>query len=258
MLRCQCNKLITGLEKERVLADEEYPDAVLCHRGKGGFEFVLARGREHEQLLPNHLRVALQLTQFLQRIWAAWMSEQRNHAHIRDKLARKLKSLPAESRADEGDAGDVATRPVKARDETSLDRIECCDEDNGNCRGRDLRRERCGSSQRRDQVHPPVHKIGRKCGQSIILTIRQALLDHYVPTNDIASLGQSLTERNDPLSCHRSRQAAEKPDHWHCRLLGVDGKRPRRRAAEQRDELAPDHRMTAFAVRAIALRASRA
>src|SRR5262249_46113160 len=197
-------------------------------------KIVLARGREHEQLLSDRLRVALQLTQLLQRIRAAWMSEQRNHAHIWDKLARKLKSLPAETRADEGGAGDVAARPVKARDETSLDRIERCDEDNGNCRGSGLRRERCGRSQRRDQLHPSIHKIGRKCRQSIVLTIRQALLDHYVPTNDIARLGQSLTERNDPLSCHRCRQAAEKPDYRHCRLLSVDGKRPRRLAAEQR------------------------
>src|SRR5262249_42373535 len=106
MLRSQCNKLTTSLEKERVLADEEHPDALLRHRGEGGFKIVLTRGREHEQLLSDCLRVALQLTQFLQRIRAAWMAEQRNHAHIRDKLARKLKSLPAETRADKGDAGD--------------------------------------------------------------------------------------------------------------------------------------------------------
>src|SRR5262245_65381998 len=247
MLRGQCNKLTTGLEKERVLADEEHPDAVLGRRGEGGLKIALARGREHEQLLSDRLRVVLQLTQFLQRIRTAWMSEQRNHAHIRDKLARQLKSLPAETRANEGDAGDVAARPVKARDETSLDRIERCDEDNGHCRGRGLRRERCGRSQRRDQVHPSVHKIGRKCGQSIVLTIRQALLDHYVPTNDIACLGQSLTERNDPLSCHRCRQAAEKPDHRHLRLLRQRRERPRRRAAEQRDELAPLHSITSSA-----------
>src|SRR4029450_11196375 len=81
-----------------------------------------------------------------------------------------------------------------------------------------------------------------------VLTIRQALLDHYVPTNDIARLGQSLTERNDPLSCHRCRQAAEKPDQWRWRRLGVDGKRPRRRAAHERDELsAPHHSITSSA-----------
>src|SRR5262249_39223255 len=91
MLRGQCNKLTTGLEKERILADEEHPDTVLGHRGESGLKILLARGREREQLLSDRVGVALQLTQFLQRIGAAWMSEQRNHAPIWDKLARKLK-----------------------------------------------------------------------------------------------------------------------------------------------------------------------
>jgi hypothetical protein len=83
MLRRQCNKLATGLEQERVLADEEYPDAVLGDRGESGFKIALARGRDHEQLLSDRLRGALQLTQFFQRIRAVWMSEQRNYADIR-------------------------------------------------------------------------------------------------------------------------------------------------------------------------------
>jgi hypothetical protein len=44
---------------------------------------ALARGRDHEQLLSDRLRGALQLMQFFQRIRAVWMSEQRNHADIR-------------------------------------------------------------------------------------------------------------------------------------------------------------------------------
>jgi hypothetical protein len=59
-------------------------------------------------------------------------------------------------------------------------------------------------AQRRDQAHPPTHKIGGKCGQSIISAIGQALLDHDVTTDDEARLGQALTERNDPFPAHRS------------------------------------------------------
>src|SRR5262249_17735693 len=41
---------------------------------------------------------------------------------------------------------------------------------------------------------------------------------------------------------------AEKPDHWHRRLLRARRQWPRRhRAAEQRDELAPPHSITSSA-----------
>jgi hypothetical protein len=132
MLRRQCNKLAAGLEQERVLPDEEYADAVLRDRGEGGFKIALARGRDHEQFLSNRLRGALQLMQFFQRIRAVWMSEQRNHADIRNKLARKLEPLRTQARTDDGDARDVASRLVEARDEAGLDWIEGCDKDNGN------------------------------------------------------------------------------------------------------------------------------
>jgi hypothetical protein len=43
-----------------------------------------------------------------------------------------------------------------------------------------------------------------------------------------------------PPHCWPGR-APSKPDHWHCRLLRPCRKRPCRRAADERDELAPSH-----------------
>jgi len=47
-------------------------------------------------------------------------------------LANKLEPLGTQARTDDGDARDVASRLVEARDEADLDWIEGCDKDNGN------------------------------------------------------------------------------------------------------------------------------
>ena len=47
-------------------------------------------------------------------------------------LANKLEPLRTQARTDDGDARDVASRLVEARDEAGLDWIEGCDKDNGN------------------------------------------------------------------------------------------------------------------------------
>jgi hypothetical protein len=47
------------------------------------------------------------------------------------------------------------------------------------------------------------------------------------------------------------RVAAEEPDHWHRGLLRARGERPRRRrASEQRDEVAPPHHSITSSARA--------
>ena len=53
-------------------------------------------------------------------------------AYLAIKLARKLEPLRTQARTDDGDARDVASRLVEARDEAGLDWIEGCDKDNGN------------------------------------------------------------------------------------------------------------------------------
>jgi len=50
-----------------------------------------------------------------------------------------------------------------------------------------------------------------------------------------------LQKGSDHTRGFAGRSAAEKADHWHRRLLRARRKRPRSRAAEQRDELAPPH-----------------
>ena len=60
------------------------------------------------------------------------------------------------------------------------------------------RRRQC-----RDQVHSSAHKIGRQCGQSIILAFRHARLDSDISADGVPCLAQSVTERGDPCAGDR-------------------------------------------------------
>src|SRR5262249_19822701 len=66
---------------------------------------------------------------------------------------------------------------------------------------------------------------------------------------DPAEFAQPLHKGGDRLADHRRRGPAKEPDSWQFRrLLCARRNRPRsRRAAEQRDELAPCHSMTSSA-----------
>jgi hypothetical protein len=58
---------------------------------------------------------------------------------------------------------------------------------------------------------------------------------------------ETAAERRDYTRRLTGRPAAEKPDHRHRRLLRARCERPRRRANEERDELAPPHSITSSA-----------
>jgi len=70
---------------------------------------------------------------------------------------------PLCDQAELGDAGDVAARPVEARDQTQLDRVGARAEDNRNCRGRPLGCERgVGATDRGDGGDPAIDQLGRQ------------------------------------------------------------------------------------------------
>jgi hypothetical protein len=48
--------------------------------------------------------------------------------------------------------------------------------------------KRCGRCQRRDQIDPSAHQIGRKGGQSLVLAFRHARLDRDILADGIAYL----------------------------------------------------------------------
>ena len=97
-----------------------------------------------------------------------------------------------------------------------------------------------GGSDRDDHGDLPANQFGRQRRQPIGLTLGPAVFDRHVLALDIAGFLQALAECAQTVRDRVRRFAVEEPDHRHRRLLRARRERPRgRRAAEQRDELAP-------------------
>src|SRR5262249_13365757 len=90
-------------------------------------------------------------------------------------------------------------------------------------------------------------QIRHQSRKSISLALCPAVYNRHVLALDIAGLFETLPKIAQAIR-ERVRFRVEKPDDWHCRLLRPRRQRPRRRAAEQRDELTPpDHSITSSA-----------
>ena len=95
-----------------------------------------------------------------------------------------------------------------------------------------------------DHGDPSANQIGRQRRQSIILAVRPTVFDRHALALDIASVFEAWMKCVQPGCVNPSGDlAVEEPDHRHpLVLLRALFKRPRgRRAAEERDELAPLH-----------------
>src|ERR1044071_7326311 len=74
------------------------------------------------------------------------------------------------------------------------------------------------------------------------------MFDRDVLALDVPSFRQATAELSYAERCVSERCTSQKPDDRHRRLLRARRERPRyRRAAEQRDELAPLHSITSSA-----------
>src|SRR5262249_54283591 len=149
----------------------------------------------------------------------------------------------AASSAGKVDAGRVAARPGEADDEAESNRIVGDAEHDRNGRSHRFRRQgRCGASSGDDHGDLAAHQLGHHRRQSIVLTLGEAIFDRYAATLDVPGFGQTLAKKSQDLRIRRSRASAEISDHRQLRLLRARRERPRRRrAAEQRDELAAFH-----------------
>ncbi len=94
-----------------------------------------------------------------------------------------------------------------------------------------------------DHRHLTAYQIGCEVRQSVVLVLRPAILDHDILALDVTGFTNALPECGQKdCTIGRRPRAAEEPDHRHRRLLRARRKRPRgRRAADERDEVAPLH-----------------
>src|SRR5262249_6176973 len=86
-----------------------------------------------------------------------------------------------------------------------------------------------------------THKVGCQFRHPIILAFGPAILDCSILPFDKADFAETLAERSQIQRKGIERTKSQKSDYWHHRLLRPRRKRPRRRAAKQRDELAAFH-----------------
>src|SRR5215472_5092013 len=149
---------------------------------------------------------------------------------------------------DKRDTGDIAARPVETGNEAELNRVAAACEDD-----RDRRSRRLGYDCRRGVVHSDhryltAHQISCEVGQSVGLVLRPAILDRHILTLDVAGFTKALAECSQKVcTIGRPRDAEESHDR-HRRLLRARRERPGGgRAADERDELAPLHSITASA-----------
>src|SRR5262245_31846292 len=159
----------------------------------------------------------------------------------------QLQSFLRQHGADNPNAGDISAGPAEAGDKAEFEWVGTGDEDDRNrlCCG--LSCKYAGWSQRTDHRYAALHEIGRHCRQRIITICYPPVLDRHVLTFDITYFGKTAAECG--IEPHRIglRQATEISDHRHRRLLRARRERPRRRAAEERDELAAIHSITSSA-----------
>src|SRR5215471_10169507 len=100
---------------------------------------------------------------------------------------------------------------------------------------------------RSDHRHLTAYQIGCEVGQSVVLVLRPAILDRHILTLDVAGFTNALPECGQIACTISKRRAAEEPDHWHRSLLRARHERPRRRAAEKRDERPTPHSIASSA-----------
>ena len=98
---------------------------------------------------------------------------------------------------------------------------------------------RSGRTCGKDDRHLAADQVGGERAEPIVLTVRPAVFDSDVFAFDIAGFFQAALESDHERNPLGGGRAAEKSDHRRRRLLRARRTRPRRRACESQDELAP-------------------
>jgi hypothetical protein len=173
---------------------------------------------------------------------ASRIDQVRDQARLRNHLAEQPEPFKFQFAGQDVEAGHIANRPTDAGNEAHLDRIVTGREHDWNRRRGGLGCERCGGADSDKDGNPARDQVGGERWQSIVLAFSPAELDCNVLTFDVTAFGQTVPERGHKTRERRGRSAVQIPHHRHRRLLRPRRERPcRRRAAEQRDELAASH-----------------
>src|SRR5262249_55117230 len=130
-----------------------------------------------------------------------------------------------------GEARDISSWPIEARDQTFVDRVLANREHYRNGRGLRLNCQDGRGTDRKNHVYRTANQFNRQGGKAIELTIRPTIFDRYVVAFNEAGFFQALAESTDLQLIGICRPGVEKPDHSHRRLLRARRERPPAAAA---------------------------
>ena len=91
---------------------------------------------------------------------------------------------------------------------------------------------------RENDIDFQSNELGCELGEAFAASLRPAIFDREIAAVDPTEIAHSLHEGGGPLALRRRAARSEQSDGRHLRLLRARRERPRRHAAEQRDELA--------------------
>ena len=178
----------------------------------------------------------------------ARIDEHANHGRRRDQFVHQLQPLRPQLRAEIAEPGDVAARLIEAGDKAHHDRITIAHEDDRNRRRRRPCRLATDPRRRPDMTATFSRtRSSASAGNRSIDRPRNGIRSpSYGP--QCSRFDSTLGGTQQTIRPRSVRRAVEDSNHWHRRLLRARRERPRRRrAAEQRDELAALHSITSSA-----------
>src|SRR5262249_14595742 len=141
------------------------------------------------------------------------------------------------------DPGHVAARMSEAPCKSQCYWVGNRCQDDGNGRGLPFQRERCWGTSEDDGNGIEAYQLLRKLVVRLGLTERESVFDREVLTLDVTKIPEPSSQCLNEVGEAGRREIAK----THHALLRPRRERPRRRAAEQRDEIATYHSITSSA-----------
>src|SRR5262249_9776285 len=176
------------------------------------------------------------------------IEDQSNPDDIRYQLMEKLDKLTGQRGLVKHEAGQIPAGMREAFNEAQSDRIGGCDEDNRYFAGRLLYRIQGANPVDQDRVRPRAHQVRRARTNVIEVGAAPSHVDLEVAPIRPAELLQPSPKSRQPKLALQIVAGADQDADSPRALLPVRYQRPRRRrAADERDELAPPHSITSSA-----------
>src|SRR5262245_53365938 len=236
---CEVRNALSISERERVFDGNQRVGVLLSRCRECTIEVVRASHLQRLNLYPQCPACGLRLFEDNSGIRIGRIPK---HSHTRKsgkQLLEQFQALATEVRHHEAHACDVAAGSRQAGDEPTAQRVTGRHRDNGDRCGCPLGRERPERSNCHDDIDVEANQLCCEFRQPFEPILRKAALERDVFPLDPSQLPQAIEKKRGKNSRYTWAEIADLV--YLPSLLRARCERPRRRAAEQRDERAPLH-----------------